>query len=204
MPEVQLAVQRIGQVREHRLHVDHLLEPGAVTHLLREYLEERQVLLDLLLRLGSLDLHHDLLAVRQRRAVHLGDRAGGERLWLDVIEDVLPRHAQLLLHHVHDLLLGERRHVVLERRELRDVLGRKQVGTRRQDLSELRERRTQLLERGAQALALPLLPDRALLVGTAEELLQPVLGEDRRDLRAAGDQVRLGLHLGGARAERRR
>ena len=137
--------------------------------------------------------------------MHLGDRAGGERLRLDVIEHVLPRDAQLLLHHADDLLLGERRHVVLQRRELLDVLGRQQVGTRRQDLPELRERRTQLLQRGAQALALTLAADGALLVRPAEQLLQPVLREDGGDLRAARDQVGLGLDVGGgARAERRR
>ena len=204
LPEVQLAMQRVRQVREHRLHVDHLLQPRAVTDLLGEDLEQRQVLFDLLLRVGTLDLHHDLLAVRERRAMHLGDRAGGERLRLDVVEHVLPRHAQLLLHDAHDLLLGERRHVVLQRRELLDVLGRQQVGARRQDLAELRERRTQLLERGAQALALPFLADRAFLVGAAEQLLQAVLGEDGGDLGAARHQVRLGLDLGGARAKRRR
>ena len=35
----------------------------------------------------------------QARTVHLRDRAGGERLGLDVRERVLPRHAQLALDH---------------------------------------------------------------------------------------------------------
>ena len=204
LPEVQLAMQRVRQVREHRLHVDHLLEPRPVPDLLGEHLQQRQVLLDLLLRVGPLHLHDDLLAVRERRAMHLGDRAGGERLRLDVIEHVLPRDAQLLLHHADDLLLAERRHVVLQRRELLDVFGRQQIGARRQDLPELRERRTQLLQRGAQPLALTLAPDGALFVRPAEQLLQPVLREDGRDLRAARDQVGLGLDSDGARAERRR
>ena len=82
--------------------------------------------------------------------------------------------------------------------------GGSRSGPRREDLSELGERRPQLLERGAQPLALPLPADRALLVRPAEELLQPVLREDGRDLGAAGHQVRLGLDLGGARAERGR
>ena len=118
-------------------------------------------------------------------AVHLGDRAGCQRRGVDVVEDVLPRHAELLLHHLHDLLLGERRHVVLQRRELLDVLRRQQVGPRRQDLPELRERRAELLEGGAQALALAAPADGALLVGPAEELLQPVLGEHGGDVAAA-------------------
>ena len=116
--------------------------------------------------------------------MHLGDRAGGQRRGVDVVEHVLPRHAHLLLHHLHDLLLGERRHVVLQRRELLDVLGRQQVGPRGQDLAELRERRAELLEGRPQPLALPAPADRAFLVGPAEELLQTVLGEDGGDVAA--------------------
>ena len=69
--------------------------------------------------------------------MHLADRAGRERLGLDALEHVLPGHAELLLHHRDDLRLGERRHVVLERGELLDELGREQVGPGREDLAEL-------------------------------------------------------------------
>ena len=178
----------VRQVLEHRLHVDHLSQARPIADLLGEDLEQRQVLLDLLARVGALDLHHHRVAGRERRPMHLGDRAGGQRRGLDVIEDVLPRHAELLLHHLHDLFLAERRHVVLQGRELLDVLGREQVGSGRQDLAELGERRTELLERGAQALALPAPAHGALLVGAAEELPQPVLGEDGGDAPAPRGQ----------------
>ncbi len=125
-------------------------------------------------------------------------------LWLDVVEHVLPRHAELLLHDLHHLLLGEGRDVILERGELLDELRRKQVGSRREDLPELRERRPELLERRAKALGLAPAPDRALLVRTAEQLLQPVLREDSRDLRAARHQVRLGLLLQHRASDHRR
>ena len=49
---------------------------------------------------GRCTLITAFVAVGQHRAVHLRDRAGGERLGLDVVEHVLPRHAQLLLHHL--------------------------------------------------------------------------------------------------------
>ncbi len=86
--------------------------------------------------------------------MHLRDRAGRERLRVDRLEHVLPGDAELLLHHADDLLLGQRRHVVLQGRELLDELGRHQVRSRRQDLAELGERRAELLER-ARAAAWP-------------------------------------------------
>ena len=106
------------------------------------------------LRVGALHLDDHALAVRERRRGGPGRscrrRAG---CGVDVLEHVLPGHAELLLHHADDLLLGERRHVVLQRRELLDELGRQQVGAGRHDLAELREGRSELLERRAQPLA---------------------------------------------------
>ena len=49
-----------------------------------------------------------------------------------------------------DLGLGERRHALLERRQLLDELGREQVRAGGEDLAELREGRPELLERIAQ------------------------------------------------------
>ena len=80
-------------------------------------------------------------------------------------------------------LLGERRHLVLERRELLDVLGRQQVGPRREDLAELRERRAELLERLAQVAR----ADRVRLV--AAPLAQPVARHDHADARRAPEQA---------------
>ena len=96
---------------------------------------------------GPLHLDHDALPVLQHGAVHLADRPRGERLRLDRREDVLPRHAQLLLHHLDHLGLGERRDLILKRRQLRDALRRNQVRARGEDLAELGERRAELLER---------------------------------------------------------
>ncbi len=84
-----------------------------VRRLLREELEQAEVAEDLLARGRPLDLDHDAVAVLETRAVHLADRSRREWLRVDALEDVLPRHLQLLLHHGHDLGLGERRHLVL-------------------------------------------------------------------------------------------
>ena len=52
--------------------------------------------------------------------MNLADRSGGKRLRFDRREQVLPRHAQLLLHDPHYLGLGHRLHAVLQLLELRD------------------------------------------------------------------------------------
>ena len=194
-PEVELPVQRRREVLEHGAHVEHRAEARPIRDLLGEQLEQREVLLDELPGVRSLHLGDDLLAVREDRPVHLRDGPGGEREGIDPVEDVFPGDAQLLLHDPDDLLLAERRDVVLQGRELVDELRREEVGPRGQHLTELAEGGAELLERGAHALGLSLPADRPLLIGPAEELPQPVLGEDGGDLRAAGGQARLGLGL---------
>ena len=54
--------------------------------------------------------------------------------------------ASQVLHHVDDLSLAERGDPVLELRQLLGHLRRDQVWTCREDLSQLRERRAELLE----------------------------------------------------------
>src|SRR5262249_11304553 len=76
-------------------------------------------------------------------------------------------------HHLDDLRLRQRRHVVLQSRQLRRDLGRDQVGARGEDLSELGKRRPELLERLPQ-------PRRAVASALAE-IEQSVLGDDGRD-----------------------
>ena len=164
--------------------VDQAGQRLAPLRLLGEEREQAEVALDLLGRARALHLDHDALAALEPRAVHLPDRPGRERLWLDVLEHVLPRDPQLLLHHLHDLRLGQRRHVVLQARELVGDVGRDQVGPRREDLAELGEGRAELLERLAQAGG----PVRALLAA----VVKAVLGDDGGDPGGARRQVPAG------------
>ena len=60
-----------------------------------------------------LHLDHYALAAGEHGPVHLGDRPGRHRVGLDDGEDVLPRDAELLLHHRDDLGLAQRRHLIL-------------------------------------------------------------------------------------------
>ena len=103
-------------------------------------------------RAGPLHLHDDAPPVGERGAVHLTDGAGRERTRIDGAEHVLPRDAELLLHHRDDLGLAHRRDRRLQRAELLDVLGRDEIRSRRQHLAELAERGSELLERLAQLL----------------------------------------------------
>ena len=66
--------------------------------------------------------------VASERAMDLRDRPGGERLGFHGLEHVLPRHAELLLHHGDDLCLRQGRHVVLQGREFLDELGGRRSG----------------------------------------------------------------------------
>ena len=116
--------------------------------------------------------------------MHLPDRPRRERRRLDRLEDVLPRHLQLLLHHVDDLGLGQRRDVVLELRQLVDDVGRDEVRPRREDLPELRERRPELFERVAQ-------PPRAIRSRRCGARVEPEPREDARDVRGPAKQPRV-------------
>ena len=88
-------------------------------------------------------------------------------------------------------------------RELDDELRRDQVGTGRQDLTQLAEGGTELLECLTHSPGLASSPDGALVVRPAEELLQSVLGEDGGDRGSPSHEMRLGLRLDGTGADRR-
>ncbi len=194
-------MQRLRQLLKHALDVDDFLQSRAGGGLRHERLEEREILLDLAAGVGPLRLDDDALAADERRAMHLADRAGGQRLRLDRVEHVLPGNAQLLLHHRDDLGLAHRRHFVLQRGELRDELRRQEIRAGRENLPELGEGRPKLLQRGAQPLGLPLPARGAVRVRLVEEFLEPVLRRDGGDARAArgelGMRRRLFLRIAG-------
>ena len=183
LAEVELAVERLGQVPDHRRDVDELAQARAVLGLAREQLEQAEVAHDRDARPAALDLDDHLLAGLERGDVYLPDRPRSERLGLDRLEHVLPGHAQLLLHHRDHVLLGHGRDLVLERRQLVDELGRQQVGPRGEDLPELGEGRAELFERLPEVAGA--LPQRD--VGRPA-LAQSVLRDDPADLGRAPEQ----------------
>ena len=189
LAEVEFAVQRRGQVLEHGLHVDNLIQTGALPNFLSKYLEQSEVLLDRLACRWPLYLDNDPVATRQRRTLDLGNGAGRKGFRIDRIEHVLPRHPEFLLHDLDSLFLGHWRDVVLQRRRgFLDVLGRQEVRARRQNLPKLRVGRAEFLERSSQSLGLPATAGRALLVGPSEQFPQAMFAHHRRDLRAPRHQ----------------
>ncbi len=79
--EVELAPQRGVEVREHGLDVQQVGQALAAPGVAGEELQQREVGQDQPLGVGPLHLDHHARAVEQGRAVHLRDRAGGERDW---------------------------------------------------------------------------------------------------------------------------
>ncbi len=96
-------------------------------------------------------LHDDGLPVAQFRGVHLRDRRGRERRRVELREDIRNRAAKRALERRDRERAGERRHLVLELRELGGHLRIEQIGPHGQHLAELHEDRAELLEREPEA-----------------------------------------------------
>ena len=119
----------------------------------REVVHDVQVALDPGGDIRPLDLDDHLLPrVRHHGQVHLRDRRAGQRLLVESREDLLERLAESggrLLADDLDRHLGD---VVLKLLKLGNGLRRQQIGAGREDLPELDEGRTELLDRHPQAL----------------------------------------------------
>ena len=102
--EVELAAQRLGEVaRTPRAGRRRARTPGGCRPSRANSSSSARSSRICRSAVGRCTLSTTRRAVGQRRAVHLRDRAGRERLGLDVRERVLPGHAELALEHRHDL-----------------------------------------------------------------------------------------------------
>ena len=121
----------------------------------RAGLQQRQILVDRAQHVRTQDLDGDLLAgvrsVLQDGEVDLRDRRRGDRLTLEVREDIVERTTQPALDLADGHIGRERRHAVLQLREFVGDVGGQQVATCRQHLAELHEDRAEVLERAPQA-----------------------------------------------------
>ena len=152
-PVVELLADRAGELVHELAHVDEVERPDALLDDSRGLVEEAEVGLDLLRRARPLHLDGDDVAVREHRAVDLADRGRGDRLAVEFEEEALDRLAELLADDALDLLVRERAHVVLKPAQLGDDVRRQHVGPHREELAELDEGRTELVEELAQVLA---------------------------------------------------
>ena len=69
-------MERGGEVREHRLHIDHPIERGTLSNFLGKHLEEGEILFDFSTSGGSLNLDDDPITAFECRTVDLSDCAG--------------------------------------------------------------------------------------------------------------------------------
>ena len=150
---VELLPDRAAELLDERLRVDEVEGAHALADDAGGRPHQLEVRLDLAGRLRPLHLDDDLVARRQRRAVHLADRRGGDRHLVEREERLLERQAHLLLDHPPHVGERDRRHVVLQAAELGDDVGRHHVGPGGEELAELDEGRAELVEHLAQAPA---------------------------------------------------
>jgi len=138
---IELLTDRARELGDELLRVDEVERTHSFLGDTCRLIQKRHVRFDLSRRAGALHLDGDLLAVRQRRAVHLSDRRRGDRRVVELREELGNRKAEILLDHLLDVLDRKRANVVLQAPQLRDDVGREHVGPRREQLAELDERR---------------------------------------------------------------
>ncbi len=158
-------------------------------------------------------LHDDGLAVAQACGVHLSNRRGRERRRVELGEDIRDLAAERPLERLDRDRAGERRHLILELRELRRDLGLEQVRAHGQHLAELHEDRAELLEREPQSHAERLCRlaarqnlahprDRAQQVRAPNDLVEPVTHERALDREHPEEEAQTAAHVRHRRSRR--
>jgi hypothetical protein len=166
-------------------------------------LEHLEVALDDLVHAGPQDLDDDLLAVAQRRGVHLGDRGRRERRRSKLANTSASGPERRLDGRGRDRAV-ERRDPVLQLRQLIGDVDGQQVAARRQGLAEFHEDRPELLEREPQPLAardagaalkpgprrqIEQEPQRPVQMRRAHEIVEAVPNQRALDLQQAADDA---------------
>ena len=146
VPVVELEPDRARELVDELLRIHELERLHALAEEPRRLVEKPEVGLDLVGGCRPLNLHRDLATVRQHRAMHLADRRGRERREVELEERAVHAQVELGLHDIANLLERDRRRVVLEAAELGHDVGRNDVGSRGEQLTELDERRPELVE----------------------------------------------------------
>ena len=103
-----------------------------------------EILDDRILDTRVLDLHHDVVAARQHRAMHLTERRRGKGVRLEALEELLRRRTELACDLGADHVVRHRRHRRLHGGEDLERLGRQQVAAHAEHLRQLHERALEL------------------------------------------------------------
>ena len=140
-----------------------------------------------------LDLDRHDAAAGERRLVHLGQGGGGDGDVVERRESLVEPHAQLGAHDLLDFFVGERGDMVLKARERLEVGQGQEVGAGGEELAQLHERGTELLEvlrqlRGVvygSRRGLRLVGERVVDGQRFRQVGTAVLEQQRRDLLVA-------------------
>ena len=200
-PVVELLADLPRELVHERARVDEVERTHPFPDELRSLVQQDEIGLDLAYGIGTLHLHRHLAAVRKRRAMHLSDRRGRDRHRVEVEEQPLERVPELLLDDALGLLEREGAHVVLQRPQLGDQVGRHDVRPGGQKLAELHERRPELLQHLAQMLSArgrchrvdvgdPPSGNEVGELVRLEEVAEAVAHHDLRDLGQATERAR--------------
>ena len=192
LPVVELLTERARELVDDLATVDEVERMDPLLDESRGLLEQLDVALDLARGVRPLNLDRDLLPVRKHRAVHLSDRGSRHRHLVELEEEATDRLLQILGDHPLDIGEREWRHVVLEATQLDDDVLRDDVGSRGEELTELDERRPELVEHLAE-MASTNRVDLGRRAPAFEQRSEAVLHRDLDDLAQPSDVRRLGL-----------
>ena len=162
-PEVELGPQALGELAEQVAGAEPLAERRAPLREVGEQRERGEVALHRRVDAGPLDLDDDALAGAQPGPVGLADRGRGERLPVELGEDVVDVAPSSASSTGRDALARLRRHPVLQLGQLGADVGRQEVDAGRGDLAELDVDAARLLEHPPQ-------PDRLAVVERSTRL----------------------------------
>ena len=165
---------------DHARQVVSLAGVGVTVDELRDFIERLEIFRDLLGDARPLHLDGDDAAVAERGAMHLSERGGGERTFLEHREGLRQPHAEVRLDHFLDVGERHRLDAVLQPRQRFEIGGGQEIGARRQHLSELDERRPERLEIAGQVLG----------VGWARDRRRPPIFQEERADRGVTAQLR--------------
>lgn len=148
--EVEFVADGRGQLGRHLARLVAAQRGPAVLQHAGQVGEQPQVGVDARAQPRALHLHHHAAArcgaVGEAGAVHLRDRGGRERRAVEVLEHRAERRAQVVLDLRGDGVPWHGRGLAVQPGQLLRPFGRQQVGARGQDLAELHERRSELLD----------------------------------------------------------
>jgi hypothetical protein len=181
--EVELCAKVHVQLVRERLHLQQLRGLRVLVEQACGCADQIEVALDDLFDAGPAHLDGNLQPVRELRTVDLRNRRCGERLRIDLREEVA---VELFVQHLLDLRERHRRYLVDEPRQLLDVDIGKQVRPRREELAELDVRRAELFERIAE-LASAFDRSRTLAGHSdlAQDAEEPATARDARNVQRA-------------------